>query len=245
MGRDQVARQGAGVVREVDVRQVPLLVDLCVNQGHAPNPVLAVLEGRPGPLVLHAAGLEAQEAGGHLEVVLDPVVDFPQEGLLLPEGGGQAVLALAHLPVGQRDDRQGAREDHGDRPQADHDPEGRGVPLVQPRGPECDPGVHGQAACGDPEPLQLAPVQDHRGGGDVAHRNGSGALPPQDPQGHAAGLPVPQPFQVTHSASSPRPRAPVGPGSRQKITTSRAFPEIRGRKSQYGEIRFSVSGSIE
>ena len=64
-----------------------------MDEGHRPDAVLAVLEHADGLRVLEVAGLEAEQGGDDLHVVLDPVVDLLEQDLLLVEGGLQGFFA--------------------------------------------------------------------------------------------------------------------------------------------------------
>ncbi len=57
-----------------------------MDQCHGQDPVAAVVQDFPGPQVRGVGRLHVEEPGDRLEVVLDPVVDLPEEHLLLSEG---------------------------------------------------------------------------------------------------------------------------------------------------------------
>src|SRR6516225_11525590 len=66
--------------------------------------VLALLKHLAGHLVTDGTGLQAKQAGDHLQIVLDPVVDLLEQCLLLPEGGSKNLLALLTLTDVTQDD---------------------------------------------------------------------------------------------------------------------------------------------
>ncbi len=86
MGLLQAVRKVPDEAAEIDPCQVLRLVEHGVDPGHGAYPVHAVMEHIPGLLVLKVRGLQVEEARDHLEVVLHPVVDLLEEGLLLKEG---------------------------------------------------------------------------------------------------------------------------------------------------------------
>ena len=57
-----------------------------MDQSHGLDTVLALLEDLDHRLVLEVLGLQAEETGDDLEIVLDPVVDLLQEYFLLAQG---------------------------------------------------------------------------------------------------------------------------------------------------------------
>jgi hypothetical protein len=84
------------------------------------DPAYRLLQRHPRLDGIHPAGLQAQQRGHRLQVVLHPVVDLPDGGVL----GHQRAVPPAHLgdvaDQHQRADRhagrqqrQGAREDRG------------------------------------------------------------------------------------------------------------------------------------
>jgi len=68
-----------------------------VDEGHDPHAALALGQDRAGARVLAPPGLQIEEAGDDLQVVLDPVVDLFQQGLFLAEGGGQSLRRAKQL----------------------------------------------------------------------------------------------------------------------------------------------------
>src|SRR6516162_219508 len=66
--------------------------------------VLAFLKHLASHLVTDGTGLQAKQAGDHLQVVLDPVVDLLEQCLLLPEGGSDSFFALLTLANVTQDD---------------------------------------------------------------------------------------------------------------------------------------------
>ena len=63
-----------------------------MHEGHRPDAQLSFFEHPASAFVGDGAGLKAQEAGNDLHVVLDPVMDLPEEDLLFLQRHPQVVL---------------------------------------------------------------------------------------------------------------------------------------------------------
>jgi len=71
-----------------------------VDQGHRPDSALALLKQVVQATVIDCRGLQTQEARNDLHVVLDPMVDLPQQHLLLierPLDGFLCILSCRHV----------------------------------------------------------------------------------------------------------------------------------------------------
>ena len=91
----------AEICGEIDVGQFLGTVEQLVDKAHGVDTVHALLEGLLGFLVGGAGGLEPQQRGYDLEVVLHPVVNLLEQRFELGIGGGE--LARAFLdPLFQR-----------------------------------------------------------------------------------------------------------------------------------------------
>lgn len=98
---------------------VQVLGERLVDDRDRADPAHGLLQGFPAPVRLDAAGLEPQQGGDRLEVVLHPVVDLPDGGVL----GDQFALAAAQFgDIAEQDQGTdaGALGLQRDRPELDH-----------------------------------------------------------------------------------------------------------------------------
>ena len=91
-----------------------------MNECHGADALLTILKGVQGLGVLHVVGLQLEQTGHHLHVVLDAMMNLPQERVLLPERNGNALggfLAVGDVAGDFRDahDLAGGVFDRGDR----------------------------------------------------------------------------------------------------------------------------------
>ena len=94
------------VVAEGDLREIAAVVEQLVHERHRANPVRRFVERRADRRFVAPAGLQREQAGQHLEVVLHPVVHFLDERHLLGERAPQLLFGAASLgQVAHRDDR--------------------------------------------------------------------------------------------------------------------------------------------
>ncbi len=79
----------AGVVAEVDAREVAARVEHVVDEGHGPDLALEVQQEFLGRVVGAPSRLEGEKPGDRRKVVLDPMMDLAQELVLLRHAARQ------------------------------------------------------------------------------------------------------------------------------------------------------------
>ena len=78
-----------------------------MDDGHRLDPGLTLLEHRGGLCIPHLSGLEVEETGNDLQVILDAMMHFFQEGILHGElSVDQRLLGVLFFPA-QRPDAIG------------------------------------------------------------------------------------------------------------------------------------------
>ncbi len=82
---EDVARNGPDVVGELNTAVVLRLIELLVNQRNREHAITAFFERASRSLAVHFAELHVEQACDHLEIVLDAVVHFLEQDLLLFE----------------------------------------------------------------------------------------------------------------------------------------------------------------
>src|SRR3569832_790575 len=80
-GAEEKVGEASDIVGEVDPGEVARLIELLMNECHGANSILALGEELARLDVLDVSRLEFEQAGGHLQVVLDPVMDLLQQHL--------------------------------------------------------------------------------------------------------------------------------------------------------------------
>ncbi len=89
--RDHRIGQGAEVAGEVDARGLIGSIEQFVNQTHRADARKRFIEWPPH-LRRQTCGLELQQAGDHLKVVFDAMVDFSVEDFLVSDRFGQPLI---------------------------------------------------------------------------------------------------------------------------------------------------------
>jgi hypothetical protein len=87
VGAIEVRTKAANVPGHRNPRQISRAVEVLVYQSHGADAVPAVCEQFGYSGIRNPRGLQIEQAGNELEVVLDPVVNFLQQSFLLAERG--------------------------------------------------------------------------------------------------------------------------------------------------------------
>jgi hypothetical protein len=94
MGTEEVAEQASGIYGKINLGHVAGLVELLVDQGHRAHPVGHILLDGSKGIIPQFAGLQGDQAGNNLRVVLHTVMDLFQEHLLFGERGLQRLFCV-------------------------------------------------------------------------------------------------------------------------------------------------------
>ncbi len=76
---EDVFGEGLRIFREVDARQILRTVQALVYQGHRMHTIFHITKNLHGFLVFCVHGLKVEETADYRQIVLDPVMNLPQE----------------------------------------------------------------------------------------------------------------------------------------------------------------------
>ena len=107
IGLENVRHQFPNVLVKADPTQIFRLIDFFMDQGHRLDPVLTFLNQAKTVRIFGPQLLHRKKARNHLEVVFDPMVNFPQQGFFFIKRLLQALFKhhpLADVPQNHRVD---------------------------------------------------------------------------------------------------------------------------------------------